>query len=127
MAANNADKFAELFGTDGDNDDGLVVSNSPDGIMALSMDTLGITASEARNLNKLRETDPEAYEERMQHHRDKYTENKNRLKTRKYTEKTYSQAAKDKLDEQEKTPVDGACAASGQLTAPDTLRGFLES
>ena len=108
-------------------DDALVVSNSPGGIMALSMDTLGITAAEARRLHALRETYPEAYEESMQHHRNKYTENKNRLKTRTYMDKTYSQAAKDKLDEQEKTPVDGACAASEQLAARAALRGFLES
>ena len=104
-----------------------MVCNIPDGILALSMDALGITASEARKLHALWEQDPEAYEVEMQNRRDKYVADKNRLKSRRYMDKTYSQAAKDKLDEQEKTPVDGACAASGQLTAPDTLRGFLES
>jgi hypothetical protein len=79
---------------------------------ALSLEALGVTASEARRLTQLRECDPEAYERELQLLRDRHVANKEKLKNRVSHEKVYSPGAKEQLDLQERTPVDGTCDAS---------------
>lgn len=83
----------------------------------LTPETLGVSASDARKLRALLESDLDAHARETERFREKYESNKEHLQNRTSTEPVYSPEAKKAMDELERSPADGVLKTAVEVVA----------
>ena len=127
MALTDDDVFAREFGVDVNAPTEFSMGTPADTERALALEEYGIDCYTARKLRDLQNTDANAYETELSSLKAKYEDDKRALAGRVSNEPCYTPGAKQQLDLQEQTPLDGAPHGDGAAKARATRRrGFLE-